>query len=144
MGPSGLSYVLSWKEPVAQLTDGSNTFKVVGADTITIDWVNTVIEPASTPVVVAWSGIEEVTGSLSDATTKAPGYAIGATGAALRRTLQLASGASLHAGVFYNLVMLQTTERVSQPWTIVGTDVTYRVGNGPSRTLRVSEQVQVA
>lgn len=44
----------------------------------------------------------------------------------------------------YDLVMLlQTSERFSQPWTIAGTVVTYRVGNGPSQTLRVGEQVQV-
>jgi hypothetical protein len=142
--PAGFSYALTWREPVAQLTDGSNTLKVVGPGTVTIERVTSVIEPASTPVVVEWSGIQVVTGSVDAALTAAPGYRTGATGAGLRRTLEPATGASLRAGAFYDLVMLlQTTERFSQPWTIVGTDVTYRVGDGPTQTLRVDEQVQV-
>jgi hypothetical protein len=144
VAPTGFSYALTWREPVAQLTDGSNTLKVVGPGTVTIERVTSVIEPASTPVVVEWSGIQVMTGSLDDALTKAPGYRTGATGAALRRSLEPATGASLRAGAFYDLVMvLQTTERFAQPWTIVGTDVTYRVGDGPAQTLRVDEQVQV-
>ena len=145
VAPTGFSYTLAWQEPVAQLTDGSNTLKVVGPDRVTIENVKTVIEPASIPVVVEWSGIEVVTGDLNDAMDKAPGYVTGATAVALRTTLEPASGAVLRAGAFYDLVMLlQTTTPFSQTWTIVGTDVTYRVGNGSSQTLRVNEQVQVA
>ena len=75
---------------------------------------------------------------------KAPGYAHGAAAVALRSTLEAASGALLREGAFYDRVMLlQTSERFSQPWTIAGTVVTYRVGHGRSQTLRVGEQVQV-
>jgi hypothetical protein len=145
VAPTGYSYTLTWQEPVAQLTDGSNTLKVLGPGRVTIESVKAVIEPASTPVVVEWSGIEVVTGDLNDARGKAPGYATGATGVALRSTLEPAFGAVLRAGDFYNLVMLlQTTGPFPHPWTIVGTDVTYRVGDGSSQqTLRVNEQVQV-
>lgn len=145
VAPTGYSYTLTWQEPVAQLTDGSNTLKVLGPGSVTIESVKTVIEPASTPVVVEWSGIEVVTGDLNDARGKALGYATGATGDALRSTLEPASGAVLRAGAFYDLVMLlQTTGPFPHSWTIVGTDVTYRVGAGSSqRTLRVNERVQV-
>jgi hypothetical protein len=142
--PTGYSYTLTWQEPVAQLTDGSNTFKVVGPGRVTIESVTTLIDQAATPVVVEWAGIEVVTGDLSDAMDKAPGYATGATAVALRTTLEPAAGAVLRAGGFYDLVMLlHTTKPFSQPWTIVGTEVRYRVGDGSSQTLRVDEHVQV-
>ncbi len=67
---------------MAQLTDGSNTLKVVGPDRVTIENVKTVMEPASTPAVVEWPGIEVVTGDLHDATDEAPGYVTGATAVA--------------------------------------------------------------
>jgi hypothetical protein len=145
VAPTGYSYTLTWREPVAQLTDGSNTLKVLGPGPVTIESVKAVIEPASVPVVVEWAGIEVVTGDLNDAMGKAPGYETGATGVALRSTLEPAAGAVLRAGAFYDLVMLlQTTRPFPHSWTIAGTDVTYRVGDGSSpRILRVNEQVQV-
>ena len=142
--PTGFSYALAWSEPVGQLTDGANTFKVVGPGDLTIERVATQLEPSSSPVSVAWSGIRAVVGTLNQARSEQPGYDHGSAAIALRRTLEPAPGAVLREGAFYNLVMLlQTAPGFSQPWGIVTTDVTYRVGDGPSRTLRIPDQVQV-
>jgi hypothetical protein len=55
-----------------------------------------------------------------------------------------AAGAVISSGAFYDIVtLLQVSVAFSQSWTIQDTDVTYRIGSGPSQTLQIPELVQV-
>ena len=72
VGPVATGVTLDWTEPVAGLTDGTTVLKVLGSGQITIEHVGVVIDPTSAPIVVEWSGVEPVTGTLTDAVLAAP------------------------------------------------------------------------
>lgn len=126
------------------MTDGTTVLKVLGPGQITIEHVGVVIDPTSAPVFVEWSGIEPVTGTLTDAVLAAPGLATAQAGQTLEGSVQPAAGAVVSSGAFYDIVtLLQVSDGFSQSWTIQDTDVTYRIGSGRSQTLQIPERVQV-
>jgi hypothetical protein len=144
VGPVATGVTLDWAEPVAGLTDGTTVLKVLGPGNITIEHVGVVIDPTSAPVVVAWSGVEPVTGTLADAVSAAPGLDTAQAGETLEGKVQQAAGAVVSSGAFYDIVtLLQVSSGFSQSWTIQDTDVTYRIGSGSSQTLQIPERVQV-
>lgn len=145
MGPVATGVTLDWVEPVAGVTDGTTVLKVLGPGQITIEHVGVVIDPTSAPVVVEWSGVEPVTGTLTDAVLAAPGLATAQAGEALEGRVQKAAGVVVSSGAFYDIVtLLQVSGRFSQSWTIQDTDVSYRIGSGTSQTLQIPERVQVS
>ena len=144
VGPTGYVYTLAWTEPVTQVTDGTTVLKVVGPGQVTIESVGVMIEPASAPIAVAWSGVKVVAGTLSDAVLAAPGVTTGQAGEAFEGQVERAPGVLARAGAFYDVVtLLQASGYYAQPWTIEDTEVRYRVGSGAAQTLQIPQQVEV-